>query len=395
MSRNRKQAMRILLISPQPFYEDRGTPIAVRDTLVALTKLGFNVDVATFPVGRDLEISGVRIMRTTNLFHFHSVPIGLSIRKILLDICLLITVLRLIRKNEYMCIHGVEEGSAIVLFCKAFSSIPVIYDMQSSMPEQLRKFRIFRSAFGRWLSMMFERKLVRGASLVIASRGLASHVQLIQPGKRVWECSFEGFAPRPKDMSLAMRLGIDGRPTIFYTGNFASYQGLDLILDAAILVREKLPEVAFVLVGGTESEINHLSKLIKHLDLVDTVKLFHRQPRESIPDYLALADALILARPNGKNAPLKIFDYLKSGKPLVITDIPGHRAVLCEKNCIFVAPEAKSLANGILFALQNPDEVRTMMQADSWISRTGTDKTLFDTIAEVYSEIIEIRKRAN
>lgn len=390
MYRNQKQAMRILLISPQPFYEDRGTPIAVRDTLVALTKLGFNVDVATFPVGRDIEISGVRIMRTTNLFHFHSVPIGLSIRKIMLDICLLITVLRLIRKNEYVCIHAVEEGAAIALFCKAFISIPVIYDMQSSMPKQLRKFRIFRSAFGRWLSMMFERKLVRGSSLVIASRGLAPHVRLIQSGKKVWECTFEGRTPCPKDMSLAMGLGIEGRPTIVYTGNFASYQGLDLILDAAILVREKLPEVAFVLVGGTKSEIDHFSELIKHLNLVNTVKLFQRQPRERIPDYLALADTLISARPNGENAPLKLFDYLKSGKPLVATDIPAHRTVLSEKTAILVTPDAKSLANGILFALQNSDEVRTMVQAANWLSRTGTDKTLFDTIAEVYSEVIEI-----
>jgi glycosyltransferase involved in cell wall biosynthesis len=391
MPRKQKQAMRILLISPQPFYEDRGTPIAVRDTLVALTKLGFNVDVTTFPVGGDLEISGVRIVRTGNLFYVHSVPVGLSIRKILLDICLLITVLRLIRKNDYVCIHGVEEGAAIALFCKALFNIPVIYDMQSSMPEQLLQFKIFRSAPGRWLSSMFERRLVRGVNLIIASWGLAPRVRLIQSGKKVWECSFEGCTPRPKDMSLAMKLGIDGRPTIVYTGNFASYQGLNLILDAAILVREKLPEVVFVLVGGTESEISHLSELIKHLNLLNTVKLFQRQSRERIPDYLALADVLILARPSGENAPLKLFDYLKSGKPLVVTDIPAHRAVLSEKTAILVAPEAKSLANGILFALQNPDYVRTMVQATSCLSRTGTDKTLFDTIAEVYHEIIDIR----
>jgi glycosyltransferase involved in cell wall biosynthesis len=390
MSINAKQIRNILLISPQPFYEDRGTPIAIRDTLVALSNLGFNVDIATFPVGTTLEIPGVRIIRTPNLFNFNSVPVGLSFRKILLDICLVITVLCLIKKNNYVCIHGVEEGAAIALFCKAFFSIPVIYDMQASIPQQLRKFSLFRTAAGLWLSTKFERKLIKSSDLIITSRGLGMHVQSIHPGKKVWECSFEGCAPRPKDISFARKLGLDGQRTVVYAGNFSPYQGLDLILNAAVLVKKKLPEVTFVLVGGTENEINTLNKLIKRLNLVNTVVLYGRQPRERIPDYLALADVLILARPAGKNVPLKLFDYLKSGKPIVATSIPAHTAVLSNKTAILVAPEAEPLANGILLSFQNRDEVKIIVQAANLLCRTGIGQTLLDTISEVYSEVLGI-----
>jgi glycosyltransferase involved in cell wall biosynthesis len=385
--------MKILFISPQPFYEDRGTPIAIRDALFVLTKLGFKVDLATYPVGKDLKMPGLRIVRSRNWFRFHTVTIGLSIRKIFLDIFLFITVIRLIRKNRYLCIHGVEEGAAIALFCKAIFGIPVIYDMQSSIPEQLQELKIFRSAVAYGLSMMFERGLIRGADRIIASRGLALRVRLIQPGKKVWECSFEGCAPRTKNMSLAKRLGIDGRPTIVYTGNFATYQGLKLIFDAATLVSEKLPEVAFILVGGTEREISHLNKLIKQLNLVKNVKLLTRQPRERIPDYLALADVLISARPSGENTPLKLFDYLRSGKPIVATDIPAHRAVLSEKEAIFVTPEAKSFANGIFFAFQSQDYWGTVAQATGFYCRTGVGRSLFDIITEVYGDMVEMRNR--
>lgn len=49
--KRRSFARRVLVVAPQPFYEDRGTPIAVRELVTALAGLGFEVDLATFPVG--------------------------------------------------------------------------------------------------------------------------------------------------------------------------------------------------------------------------------------------------------------------------------------------------------------------------------------------------------
>ena len=77
---------RILVVAPQPFYEDRGTPIAVRQVLEALSELGRPVDLLTFPIGSDVAIRGLRIFRSANPFGFQRVPIGLSIRKVILDL---------------------------------------------------------------------------------------------------------------------------------------------------------------------------------------------------------------------------------------------------------------------------------------------------------------------
>jgi len=380
--------MRILLIAPQPFYEDRGTPIAVRDTLSVMSQLGFQVDLATFPIGTEITFPGVQVLRTANPLRFKSVPVGLSFRKIVLDIGLFAKVLRLFYRNRYDCIHAVEEGAAMALICKALSGIPVIYDMQSSMPEQLRKFKVFKEGPGRWLSLQFERWLVSNADYIVSSIGLAPRIQSIQPEKKVLESFFEGCDFRPRDENLAKSLGSFGRPTVVYTGTFASYQGLEHLMAAAALVREEIPEVIFILVGGTEAEIARLSSWLTKYKLENNVKLHRRLPRQEIPDYIALADILVLPRISGENAPLKIYDYMKSGKPIVATGIPAHRAMLTDETAVLVEPNIEGLSKGILLALQNTDYAKKVATAAQNSLQAEENKPLKETISEAYSLVL-------
>src|SRR6185437_5348483 len=96
---------RVLIVAPQPFYEDRGTPIAVRQVVEGLSQLGYSVDLLTYPIGSDIQVPGVRLMRTANPFRFKSVPVGLSLKKILLDIPLTLALLSRLRTGAYSCIH--------------------------------------------------------------------------------------------------------------------------------------------------------------------------------------------------------------------------------------------------------------------------------------------------
>ena len=379
--------MRTLFIAPQPFYEDRGTPIAIHNTLDALKELGFTVDLATYPVGSEVNLPGINIFRTTNPFKYRNVPIGFSFPKMLLDISLFATVLRLIARKQYDCIHGVEEGAAIALFCKRLFGIPVIYDMQSSLPEQLREVRGFKAGPGRWLSLSFERWIVRNADCIIASRGSASHVLSIEPGKAVFEGFFKGSVACQKNEELAKSLGVFGYPTIVYAGNFAPYQCLEVLLEATVMVRAEIPEVMLILVGATETEFVHYSKMVKKRKLEDTVKLHLRRPRHEIPKFLSLADVLVLARTRGKNAPLKLYDYLQSGKPIVATDIPAHSSLLTEKKANIAEPNAGGLSRAIIYALRNPDYANKIAFAAKDSIQTNPLKPLHMALAEAYQII--------
>src|SRR5919112_1243404 len=61
---------RILVVAPQPFYQDRGTPIALRQVLQALGELGRPVDLVTYPVGTDVTIPSLRVYRSANPFGY-------------------------------------------------------------------------------------------------------------------------------------------------------------------------------------------------------------------------------------------------------------------------------------------------------------------------------------
>jgi len=378
------KCLHILVIAPQPFYEDRGTPIVIFEELKILSQLGFRVDVATFPIGADVNIPGVKLVRSKNMFRFKSVAVGLSLRKVLLDLFLSLTIFQLMRRKHYDCIHAIEEGSLIAFVCKYFFKIPVIYDMHSSLPEQLRKVRFFRKGLGRKAAIHFEKILVKNADAVLTSAGLGKHVLSIDMNKPIWECYFSGVCSERRNEDLSRKLKIFGRPTVVYSGTFSDYQGLDLLLEAAAILRKKKAGVLFVLVGGTEFEITKLATFVEKRKLNKTVQLHARVSRFEIADYLSIANVLVLPRREGMNAPLKLFEYMNSKKPIVATDIPAHTALLNNKSAILVNPESEALAEGLLRVIEDKELSCTLASEACRAVQSLEEKSLLNTLSDSY-----------
>lgn len=349
----------MLVVAPQPFYEDRGTPIAVHQLLRALSHLAYEVDLLTFPVGKTIEIPRVRYFRTPNPLRVRAVPIGFSLRKLVLDAALLPELVRRLASGAYHCVHAVEEAAFPAVVLAHRFRVPVIYDMQSSLPEQLAHHPAFRLRAVQALLARAERWLLRRADSVVSSAGLAGRVRSAVPAARVREWRFASTLPAASpEQARALRaeLGIaPGRPVVLYSGTFESYQGLPELLAAIPRVRAAVPDVAFVLVGAEDSN-GGTSVQRGHLDLIreGALRVVKRQPRERVPLFLSLANVLVSPRAYGDNLPLKIFDYLAAGKPIVATDIPAHRSVLDESRALLTAPWSPDLARGIVRVLDDP-----------------------------------------
>jgi hypothetical protein len=93
--------MRVLVIAPQPFYQERGTPIATRLLIEALSSAGHAVDVLTYHVGENPGLPGVRVFRSRAVPFVRDVPIGFSLRKVLCDFMLAGRLWTLTRENRY------------------------------------------------------------------------------------------------------------------------------------------------------------------------------------------------------------------------------------------------------------------------------------------------------
>lgn len=102
--------MRILLVAPQPYYSERGTPIAVRLLAATLAGTGHSVDLLTYPYGEDVVTENVRVLRCKRFPGIRHIPIGFSLSKLLTDLFLTASVIRLARRGAYDVIHAVEEA---------------------------------------------------------------------------------------------------------------------------------------------------------------------------------------------------------------------------------------------------------------------------------------------
>ena len=351
-------ARRILVVAPQPFYEDRGTPIAVRQVLQALGELGRPVDLLTFPIGTEVHIPGLRVFRSGNPFGYQQVPIGLSIRKVVLDIPLTWALHRLVSRGRYTCIHAVEEAAFPAALLARHHRIPLLYDMQSSLAEQLARLSPLGLPPTRALLNALERWLLRHSSLVVTSAGLAARARTMAPEVPVREWH---FASAPTDstpysvQAVRQELGLPvGAPVVLYSGSFEAYQGLDELIAAIPAVRQRVPNVTFVLVGADRANGLVAHNNAGELVTSGTLRIVDRRPRAAMASYLALADVLVSPRAYGGNLPLKIFDYLAAGRPIVATDIPTHRTVLAEDRAVLVDPRTEALAEGILSVLDDP-----------------------------------------
>src|ERR1019366_1913409 len=78
------------------------------------------------------------------------------------------------------------------------------------------------------------------------------------------------------------------------------------------------------------------------------------RPASDIPAYLLAATVLVSPRSRGTNTPLKIYQYLRAGKPIVATRLLTHTQVLSDETAILTGASPREFADGILAALADP-----------------------------------------
>ncbi|MBP1633802.1 MAG: pimA 1 [Acidobacteria bacterium] len=352
--------MRILMIAPEPFFEPRGTPFSEYHRIRALTTLGHTVDLVTYPFGTGVELPGLRVFRCLRPPFVHGVRVGPSWPKVLLDIALFGTALRRALSSRYDLVHSHEEGAAVGLPLAWALRLPHLYDMHSSLPQQLDNFAFSRSralkAFFRWL----ERRFVRHSRVVIViCPHLADTVRAIQPAAEpvlIENAPGSGDAPRAgTGARVRAQHGLAAdTPLVVYTGTFEAYQGIDLLFGAMARVCERRPDARLLLAGGKPAQVERAREQAR-VAAVDGATVFAgERPASDIPAYLDAADVLVSPRSTGTNTPLKIYQYLRAGRPIVATRLLTHTQVLDDEVAILTEPSADGLAAGILEALDDP-----------------------------------------
>ncbi len=353
--------MHILMIAPEPFFEPRGTPFSEFHRIRALTTLGHTVDLVTYPFGRDVEMPGLRIARCVRPPFIRRVKIGPSWPKVPLDLSLFCTAMRLAMTRRYDAVHSHEEGGALGILIAWLLRVPHLYDMHSSLPQQIANFGYSNRA---WLSRLLaglERQMIRRSRVVIViCPELEDTVKAVDPDVPtvlIENAPGSGDRPTPGTgdaVRQGLGLGPDV-PIIMYTGTFEAYQGLELLYEAMSRVLAQRPDAKLVLVGGDVEQVEAARARVQALGLGQAVTLAGQRPAEDIPAYLDGATVLVSPRSTGTNTPLKIYQYLRSGRPIVATRLRTHTQVLSDDTAFLADPTPDAFAAAILEVLTRPD----------------------------------------
>ena len=94
-----------------------------------------------------------------------------------------------------------------------------------------------------------------------------------------------------------------------------------------------------------------------------------QQPAREIPGFVQAADLLVSPRIRGTNTPLKIYSYLRSGKPIVATNLLTHTQVLSPAIAKLVEPQPEPFADAMLALIERPEERARLSAAALAVAR--------------------------
>jgi glycosyltransferase involved in cell wall biosynthesis len=388
--------LRILFLAPQPFFEVRGTPLAVLHLVRTLAELGHRVDLLTFPQGEPVAVPGVRHLRSLRL-PVGKVKAGPSFAKMALDVPFLNEAVLRLAFGRYDVVHAVEEAAHLVAPFTRLFRVPLVVDVDSSIPDQLRYSGFARRGPLPRLAEALERHALRhSVAAVTVCRSLSEGVRERAPRLPVFQIEDPPLADRqtpPEEQAVrAVRaeLGLGPGPVVLYSGNFEPYQGVEGLLEAVPLVAD----VQLLLMGGEPAQIEKLRERATTLRVAGRVVFSGSRPPAQLPVFLALADVLVSPRLRGENTPFKVYTYLAAGRPLVATRIPTHTQLLDDTTAFLVEPTPAGLAAGLRWALERPDEARARADRGyAIVEREYSAARYREKVAHAYAEIEALVRR--
>ena len=342
---------RILMLAPEPVVRPRGTPLSVLARLRALSELGCKVDLLTYPFGEAVRLRGVRVERCSPGPVRREPPVGPSPAKMVLDLHLARRARKTLLRRRYHLIHTHEEAAVIGAWLAQRHRLPHLYEMHSSLPEQMVTYGWFRpGGIGERLGRRVERWVLRHSDAVLVvcpalrelveERAPATPVFLVENPPLTYVLGIE----RPPEVAPSKGM-------ILYAGNLAANQGIDLLLEAMVRVSRAAAEARLVVIGGRPAGVERARQMAERLGLGGCVEFRGIRSLEETLAAHCSAAVLVSPRTAGRGVPSKVYTYLAAGRPIVATDIPAHTQVLDRECALLVPPTAEGLARGLVQVL--------------------------------------------
>ena len=374
---------RMLVLAPQPFFSPRGTPFSVYYRSMVTAELGYEIDLLTYGQGEDVAIDNVSLIRGPKLSFLGAVKTGPSFAKLVHDGVMFFKFLWLLISRKYKVVHAHEEAVFFAALMKPIFGYQLVYDMHSSLPEQLDNFGYSKSKLLKKIFEFLEVRSLRTADAIITiCPALRDQVEKLAPWamhkhELIENSIFDDVVmasektetkapnagekeqhsaelPDPKELA-------SGKTAVVYAGTLESYQGIDLLVQAAGTLASERDDFALIIAGGSAEQVAHFKALAKDCGASNCVQFLGQLAPRAARHLAANADIILSPRSSGTNTPLKTYEQLACGVPLVATRIYSHTQVLTDELAVLVEPTADGLAQGIASLLDTPSRGTDMV----------------------------------
>lgn len=252
-----------------------------------------------------------------------------------------------LRETDFDIIYSRDQ---FTLWLLSFSNHKFIYEMHKmpSHPDIYR--RIWRKACKIiTITAILKNAIVKEG--VDASKILVAHDGV----------DFNAFKSVNKGVEeLKAELDLpEGHFLVGYVGKFKTLgqeKGLETMIKALSLLDR---ETKMTFVGGDDAEVKEYKSLAQRLNVLPQCVFIGHQPYKKMIEYMKAMDAVVLPSPDKPlahySSPLKLFEYMASGRPIIASDLPAIREVLNDKNALFFKPEnSNDLARAVKMLKASP-----------------------------------------
>lgn len=388
---------RVLMLAPTPYFADRGCHVRIYEEARTLINLGHEVRIVTYHIGRDMP--GIPTVRIPRIPWYKKLAAGPSWHKPYLDILLFFKALSEARAFRPDIIHAhLHEGALIGMFLKRVLGIPLIFDCQGSLTAEIidhgfiRKGGLLHRLFGALEDLINRRadfiiaSSTPGARDLLENRGVAAEkVRGLIDG-----VDTEIFRPYPRDEARrALGLSLD-RPVVVFLGILNRYQGVDLLLESAKLLKERGTAPHFLVMGFPEEKYRQKAE---EMGITDCLTFTGRIDYAKAPLCLCVGDVALSPKISATEANGKLFNYMACGLPTLVFDTPVNREILGDAGVYAHFGDAADFADKLESLLQNEPlraELATKsrekaVREHSWLVRG-------ELLAQIYSKIVKPRE---
>lgn len=204
---------------------------------------------------------------------------------------------------------------------------------------------------------------------VVAAWGGASEKIAVIPNG----ADTDKFHPRCERLGLRtkLRLKHDAK-VVTFVGALGPWHGVQFLVEAAPLIVQNIPKAHIWIVGGAkEYDTDYLHDLIQDPEVKKRLHFLGSRPSDEIPKILVESDVAVAPYPKFDMgfSPLKIFEYMAAGVPIVSSDLPSIREILTDsQTALLVEPEnTVKLAEAIFRVLESPTLSNKLSQRARYI----------------------------